>query len=250
MRRPHVSTGRVSHQHAPGSDPRHGSRRPTVASRHGGAGRGRAGRVPGSDPGTWLLRGRRGSHRPAHRAGAGARPLDYGADAADPPLTGSRIAVVTVPDDALVLRPPPPGPAVDDVGSALRDALRFPLAGEPLEALAPHGGRATVVVEPPALPIPSAERDPRQDAVAAAVDELERLGIPTRSQTILVAGGLARRVDARRLDALFSPEFARRFHGTVEVHDVERPDLVEVGEAAGVPLRVHPALVGPTSSSP
>ncbi|MDX6512183.1 MAG: lactate racemase, partial [Gaiellaceae bacterium] len=160
-----------------------------------------------------------------------------------PLLTGSRIAVVTAPDDALVLRPPPPGPAVDDVGSALRDALRFPLAGEPLEALAPSGGRATVVVEPPALPIPSAERDPRQDAVAAAVDELERLGIPTRSQTILVAGGLARRVDARRLDALFSPEFARRFHGTVEVHDVERDDLVEVGEADGVPLRVHPALV-------
>src|SRR5207302_5395715 len=36
---------------------------------------------------------------------------------------------------------------------------------------------------------------------------------------------------------------ARRFHGHVEVHDVERDDLVELGSVGAVPLRVHPALV-------
>jgi hypothetical protein len=159
-----------------------------------------------------------------------------------PLLAGSRLTVVDAPDDSLLLRPPAPGPPVD-VRSAVRDALRFPLAGDPLEALTPRGGHATIVVEPPALPIPGAERDPRQDAIAVVVDELERLGIPSGYQTILVAGGLARRLDPRRLEGLFSPEFARRFHGHVEVHDAERDDLVEIGQSGSVPLRVHPALV-------
>lgn len=160
-----------------------------------------------------------------------------------PMLSGSRLVVVTAEDDALVLRPPPPANAVADVGAAVRDALRFPLAGEPLEALVSRGTRATIVVEPPALPLPGSERDPRQAAIAAAVAELERLGIPTGYQTLLVAGGLARRAGHDQLETLVSPEFARRFHGHVEVHDVERDDLVELGTAGPVPLRVNPALV-------
>ena len=158
-------------------------------------------------------------------------------------LAGSRLIVVTAEDDALVLRPPPPGNAVADVGAAVRDALRFPLAGEPLEALVSRGTRVTIVVEPPNLPLPGTERDPRQAAIAAAVAELERLGVPTGYQTLLVAGGLARRAGHDQLETLVSPEFARRFHGHVEVHDVESEDLVELGTAGSVPLRVHPALV-------
>ena len=79
-----------------------------------------------------------------------------------PLLFGTRLTVVDVPDDAVVLRPPPPGEPVADVRAAVRDALRFPLAGEPLEALVTRGGRATIVVEPPALPLPGALNDPRQ----------------------------------------------------------------------------------------
>jgi lactate racemase-like protein len=161
-----------------------------------------------------------------------------------PLLAGSRLVVVTADDDDVVLRPPPPGEAIADVGAAVRDALRFPLAGAPLETLVPRsGGRATIVVEPPALPLPGSERDPRQAAIEAAVDELERLGIPTGFQTLLVAGGLARRAGHELLEGLVSPTFARRFHGHVEVHDVEREDLVELGRSGSIPLRVHPALV-------
>jgi hypothetical protein len=158
-------------------------------------------------------------------------------------LAGSRLVVVTADDDALVLRPPPPATAVADVGAAVRDALRFPLAGEPLEALVGRGARATILVEPPQLPLPGTERDPRQAAIAAAVAELERLGIPTGYQTLLVAGGLARRAGHEQLETLVSAEFARRFHGHVEVHDVEREDLAEIGNGGAMPLRVHPALV-------
>src|SRR5204862_1559904 len=110
------------------------------------------------------------------------------------------------------------------------------------EALVSRGRRATIVVEPPALPVPGAERDPRQAAIAAAVAELERLGVPSGYQTLRVAGGLARRGGHDQLETLVSPEFARRFHGHVEVHDVERDDLVEIGSAGSTPLRVHPTL--------
>jgi hypothetical protein len=147
------------------------------------------------------------------------------------------------PDDAVVLRPPRPRAGVADAGAAVRDALRYPLQGEGIEELARRGGRATIVVEPPALPIPSAQSDPRRTAIAAVVGELERHGIPTGYQTILVAGGLARRMAQRDLETLVTPELARRFHGNVVVHDVEDPELVRLDEGSRPPLRVNPALV-------
>jgi hypothetical protein len=155
-----------------------------------------------------------------------------------PVLSGSRLLVVDLPPGATAVRPPPPAAAVADVGAAVRDALRFPLEGEPLEARVTRGARATVVVEPPALPVPSVPGDPRRAAIEATVAELERAGVAVERQTLLVAGGLARRSGPRELELLVSPTFARGFRGRVEVHDAERDDLVDVGAA-----RVHPALV-------
>jgi hypothetical protein len=160
-----------------------------------------------------------------------------------PLLVGTRVWIVTVPDGAVVLRPPPPQPAVEDVGAAVRDALRFPLTDEPLEAVIPRGGRATLVVEPPALPIPGSPHDPRQAAIEAAVGELVRIGVPTDRQTMLVAAGLGRRPGGRELEALVPPELARRFSGQVVVHDAEDEGLVEVARPGGIPLRVNRALV-------
>ena len=159
-----------------------------------------------------------------------------------PLLAGSRVPLVNAPEDAVVLRPPAPREAVADVAAAVRDALRFPLSGPPLEALATPGGRATIVVQTPELPFPNAVPDPRQAALAAALDELDRLGIPDERTTILVASGLGRRVGQRELEALLSPPRARAFHGHVESHDCEG-DLVELGETDGVPLRVNRTLV-------
>jgi hypothetical protein len=160
-----------------------------------------------------------------------------------PVLSGTSVSVVQLPDDATVLLPPTPGEAIANVEAAVRDALRFPLAGEGLDGLATRGGRATIVVEPTALPIPGGLADPRREALAAAVDELERVGIPPERQTVLVAGGLARRAGKAELEALVSPVLARTFRGRVLVHDIESPDLVDVGSAGRTPLRVHPALV-------
>jgi hypothetical protein len=150
---------------------------------------------------------------------------------------------VNTPEDAVVLVPPAPEEGVADVGAAVRDAMRFPLAGEPAEALVPRGGRATIVVEHPSLPIPGSAQDPRQDALAAVVEELVRLGVPGDRKTLLVAGGLERRARIRELEGLVTPALARRFRGRVEIHDAEDPALVDLGEADGVPLRVNRALV-------
>ncbi len=156
--------------------------------------------------------------------------------------SGSRIAVVNV-RDGVVLQPRRPSDGVVDVAAAVRDALRFPLSGSPLEALVSRGGTATLVVEAPELPLPGAPGDPRQRALAAAIEELERLGVPTTRQTILVAGGLNRRAGQRELEGLLAPSFARQFHGRVEVHDAESPDLVHVGDAGRTALRVNPLLL-------
>jgi hypothetical protein len=160
-----------------------------------------------------------------------------------PLLAGSKIAVVNAGDDAVVLAPPPPREPVADVAAAVRDSLRFPLAGEPLETLVPRGGRATVVVEPPAQPVPQTPVEPRPAAIAVAIDELERAGISSERTTILVAGGLARRTSEREVEQFVPPEFARRFRGSVQVHDAASPDLVSLPIEGRDSVRVHPTLL-------
>jgi hypothetical protein len=158
-----------------------------------------------------------------------------------PLLADTRVVVVDVADDDIVLRPPAAREALEDIPAAVGSALEYPLSGEPLERLVTRGGAATVVIEQPSLPIPAATLGPRHIAVAAVVDELERLGVA--KVTILVAGGLLRRTSPRDIALLVPPEFRRRFKGRVVVHDTEADDLVELGRAGNVPLRVNPSLV-------
>ena len=145
-----------------------------------------------------------------------------------PLLCGTRLVVVSTPADTRILRPPPPGRATD-VEAATREALRFPLDGPSLETLVTPATRVTIVVEPTALPIGGVAADPRRPAVAAVSEALEELGVPTSSQTLLVAGGLGRRASRSEIAALVTPEFRRRFHGRVAVHDAADPGL------AGIP---------------
>ena len=122
-------------------------------------------------------------------------------------------------DDAVLLMPPSPLDPLRDVAAAVGEALRYPLSGPRLTDLATPGGRVTIVVEPRSLPLPGASIDPRQQAVAAVIDQLERLGMPAHQHTILIAGGLERRAGRREDEAVLRPIGARDFHGTVEVHD-------------------------------
>jgi hypothetical protein len=159
-----------------------------------------------------------------------------------PLLSGSRVVLVPAGDDDLLLLPPPPPEQVVDAAAAVRDALRFPLSGPPLEELARRDGRATIVVEPPALPVPGAQTDPRPATLAATSDELAQCGIPDARQTILVAGGLGQRLGQRDLERLLPPPVARSFRGRVVVHDAEDPALAPLPDSPGSPIRIHPAI--------
>jgi Lactate racemase N-terminal domain len=156
-----------------------------------------------------------------------------------PLLSGSRIVSVPVREDDVVLPPPPPPTRVVDIAAAVRDALAFPLAGEPLETLVPRGGRVTIVVEPPALPVPGAQIDARPLALATVLEELARHGIRDENVTLLVAGGLSRRAGRRELEGLLPPPRAREFHGRVVVHDAAAPDLAPTGDST----RINPAVL-------
>src|SRR5207249_12075064 len=158
------------------------------------------------------------------------------------PLLAEAKIVVAEPGPAdVVLRPTQPRETLDDVPQAVREALAFPLAGKPLMELVTRGGTATLVIEQPSLPIPGASAGPRHQAIATAADELDRLGV--RQVTIVVAGGLLRRTSPREIGLLVPPDFRRRFKGRVIVHDAEADDLVDLGLAGNVPLRVNRALL-------
>jgi hypothetical protein len=156
--------------------------------------------------------------------------------------SGSRLPLVTLPDDAMLLAAPPPLDPIADIGAAVAEALLYPLAGEPLATLARGGGRATVVVQPPALPLPTARDDARRDALAVVLAELSRVGIARQRVTILVAGGLAQRAGRRELEALLRPDRAREFRGDIVVHDCEADDLRPI-VAGDHRTRIHPALL-------
>ena len=65
-----------------------------------------------------------------------------------PLLSGSRVPLVALDDDALLLTPPPPLDPLGDIAAAVGEALRYPLSGPGLAGRVAAGARATVVVEP------------------------------------------------------------------------------------------------------
>jgi hypothetical protein len=160
-----------------------------------------------------------------------------------PLLSGSRISLATIGDDAVLLPPPPPIDPLRDVAAAVGEALRYPLSGSRLADLTTRGGRVAIVVEPRCLPLPGARSDPRQEAIAAVIDELERLGMPAERHTIVFAGGLGRRAGRRELEEVLRPTRARDFRGTVAVHDASSPDLLPLEMDGEEPVYICSALL-------
>lgn len=160
-----------------------------------------------------------------------------------PLLSGSRVSLVTINDDAVLLPPPPPLDPLRDVTAAVGEALRYPLSGPRLADLVTRRGRVAIVVEPRSLPLPGASSDPRQEATAAVIDELERLGMPAEDHTVVLAGGLERRAGRRELEAVLRPTRARDFRGTVVVHDASSSDLLPLEIDGGPPVSIHGALL-------
>lgn len=160
-----------------------------------------------------------------------------------PLLSGSRVVQIPVGEEDVVLAPPSPPARTVDVAAAIRDALRFPLDGRPFSERVPRTGRVTVVIEPPALPVPGAQIDPRPRALATVLEELTAEGVEDDRRTILIAGGLSRKLPHRELERILPPPEAREYRGRVLVHDACASDLAPLELADGTTAGVHRALV-------
>lgn len=160
-----------------------------------------------------------------------------------PLLTGSHLALERLPEGARTVVAPRRPPGIASVEAAVQEAVRFPLSGPALAELVTAGARVTILLEAARLPLPPPRVDPRREALAALVDELDLLGVPPQRQTILVAGGLGRRPGRHELELRLGPSLARRFEGQVVAHDAEDPALETVLEYAGWPVQVARPLV-------
>ena len=77
-----------------------------------------------------------------------------------PLLSGSRLVLGTLPDEAEILTPPAPLDALRDVRAAVAEALRYPLSGEPLDQLVSRRRSGDDRREPPAPTAPGCGRRP------------------------------------------------------------------------------------------
>ena len=157
-----------------------------------------------------------------------------------PILSDSRLAVVNAPDDAIVLRPPPPSEAIADVGAAVRDALRFPLSGSPLEALTRPGGTVTLVVEPPELPLPGRTRTIR-DAMRSRPRSTSSSGwacgrSARRSSSPAASTGAPASASSRTSSR---PSTRAASTGESRCTTSRLADLVHLGDVDDTPLRVN-----------
>ena len=160
-----------------------------------------------------------------------------------PMLSGSRVAVVNAPDDAVVLRPPPPLEAIADVAAAVRDALRFPLSG-PAARGARHAAAARRRSSSSrrscrcrARRTTRGARRSRPRSTSSSGSASRRRG--RRSSSPAGSTAAPGSASSRRCS---HPAFARRFHGRVEVHDAESPDLVHARRRRPDAASRQPAL--------
>ena len=101
--------------------------------------------------------------------------------------------------------------ALQDVASALADALDHPIGCEPLSTLA--DGKRTAAISVCDITRPA----PNSVTLPPLLDRLHREGIPAEGITILIATGLHRGAADDEIDVILGPEIARKYR--VVSHD-------------------------------
>ena len=162
-----------------------------------------------------------------------------------PLLFGTRLTVVDVPDEAVVLRPPPPGEPVADVRAAVRDALALPARGRPArgarDARRPRDdrGRAAGAAAAGRAERPAAGRPRRRLGRARAGRHPDRAADAARLHGPDAPAAAARARAARRRLARLRPALPR--HGRDPGRREPGPGRAGAGRAhaAGRPPRAR-----------
>ncbi len=148
---------------------------------------------------------------------------------------GRETLALEAPKAARVLLPPRAG-LVPNPMSAVRSALRSPLAGPSLAELARPGQRVAIVISDITRPVPNATLLP------PVLDELRQAGIDDEAIVIVNGTGLHRANTPAELDEMLGPELTRRYR--IVQHDAfNDATLVEVGSSRGVPAALCRAYV-------
>src|SRR5712692_7144453 len=92
-------------------------------------------------------------------------------------LSGFDLWETELPDDARILLPPFPLPALEPFKSAVAHALEDPAEGDPLANLVRPNSTVAVVVDDFSLPVPPVMRDCRGEMLEGVLHVLEAQGV-------------------------------------------------------------------------
>ncbi|MBW3576178.1 MAG: nickel-dependent lactate racemase [Actinobacteria bacterium] len=130
-----------------------------------------------------------------------------------------------------VVYPPDSLPGIDDVDSAVREALLHPRDSEPLPELLRPGMRLTIAFDDISLPLPPMQTpDIRQRVIEAVLELAVQAGVD--DVMLIVANSLHRRMTPAEIHRVVGERVFRSFWPDRLVnHDAEDPDnLLHVGE--------------------
>jgi hypothetical protein len=133
-------------------------------------------------------------------------------------LSGFDLWTPEIPEDAQILQPPFPLPALEDFRRATDQALEEPVDGEPLSQLLRPSAKVSVVIDDFALPVPPMARDCRREMLEGVIEVLQTQGVRPNRVSVTVANGLSRQWRDTELAEILGPSSAAY---QVSSHDAE-----------------------------
>ena len=147
-------------------------------------------------------------------------------------LSGSNAIRANLPNDVRILSGPSPLPALEDPQAAVREALRAPIAHEPLASLVGPSSKVTIAFDDLTIPvIPMSPPDFRLTVIGVLLEELHAAGVKPENVRLLVANALHRQWTRSELGTVLGPLLSLLPPQRLTNHDACDPDqLTFVGE--------------------
>ena len=160
---------------------------------------------------------------------------------------GDRYLSVQVPQRTRTVTAKPKLPPVPDVAQAVKDAIRSPIAHEPLPKLVSPKSRVTIAFDDASGSFFQTARDDfRKVAIEVIVEELRQKGVPLRNMTLLCAQGLHRKLSRTEMETFLGRRLVLQFgYNQLYCHDAEDPArLVHLGYTErGFDVEVNRAVI-------
>jgi nickel-dependent lactate racemase len=147
---------------------------------------------------------------------------------------GDSVIQAELPERTRVIRQTnKPLPALSDSSRAVRNALKSPIAHEPLSKLVGPKSKVTIAFDDPSGFVPAQKQpDIREIAIKVLLEELVKLGVNPANVRLVCAVGLHRKWTTREIGAVIGEDLAYRFSPSqLYNHDAEdKENLVFLGE--------------------